>query len=179
MQTAGQTQQGISPPLAAGSPRLSCLVLGVGNTLLQDDGVGVHIASGLKARGVESTQDALEILDGGTIGLALLPQVEAVDALVIVDAAELGEPPGTVRVFADGEIDEHLSGKRRSVHEVAILDLLSAAGIRGHRPRHCALVAVQPESTDWGVEPTPGVAAAIDVACDTIEALIETWRRDS
>lgn len=152
-----------------------CLVLGVGNSLLQDDGFGSHVAEALLAR----KGDGLRILDGGTIGLALLPDVEGADALILVDAAELGEPPGTVRVFIDREIDTHLSGKRRSVHEVAILDLLAAAEIRGRRPRHCALVAVQPSCTDWGLDPTPAVREAIPRACDAIERLSTDWRHES
>ncbi len=71
----------------------SCLVVGVGNTLLQDDGFGGHVAAALSERPV----DGLRVIDGGTIGLALLPEVEAAESLVLVDAAELGEAPGTVR----------------------------------------------------------------------------------
>ncbi len=150
-------------------------MLGVGNSLLQDDGFGSHVARALEERSIPDVR----VLDGGTIGLALLPEVEETEALVLVDAAELGQPAGTVRVFVDREIDRHLSGKRRSVHEVAILDLLSAAEIRGRRPRHCALVAVQPASTDWGVVPTPPVREAIPEACTAIEQLARNWRHES
>lgn len=155
----------------------TCLVVGVGNTLLQDDGIGIHVANSL--RDDSRTLPNCEIIDGGTIGLALLPDIEDADTLVIVDAAEIGEAPGTVRVFIDEEVDQHLSGKRRSVHEVAVVDLLSAAGIRGERPRHCALVAVQPENIDWGVDLTPVVQAAIPVACDAIHTLSRSWRHET
>lgn len=165
--SAAETFPGEHPPRV--------LVLGVGNSLLQDDGFGSHVAQALMGKG----HAGLHVLDGGTIGLALLPDVEQADALVLVDAAELDEPPGTVRVFVDRDIDRHLSGKRRSVHEVAILDLLAAAGLRGCRPRHCALVAVQPSCTDWGVEPTPAVRDAIPQACAIIEQLTEDWRHES
>jgi len=154
-----------------------CLVLGVGNALLQDDGVGIHVARSLRDR--SSKDSDLDIIDGGTIGLALLPEVEDADALVIVDAADLGQPPGSIRVFVDDEVDAHLSGKRRSVHEVAVLDLLAAAGIRGRRPAHCALVAIQPQSTEWGLEPTPGVRAAIPLACDAIQSITRSWRHET
>jgi hydrogenase maturation protease len=156
---------------------ITCLVVGVGNTLLQDDGIGIHVANSL--RDDSRTPPHYEVIDGGTIGLALLPDVEDADTLVIVDAADIGEAPGTVRVFLDEEVDEHLSGKRRSVHEVAVVDLLSAASIRGARPRHCALVAVQPESIDWGLELSPDVQAAIPVACDAIHTLSRNWRHET
>lgn len=169
-----QPGAGIGPaptPLQPGA----CLVIGVGNTLLQDDGFGGHVAQALLAGPAEN----LHVIDGGTIGLALLPLVEAASSLVLVDAAELGAPAGTVRVFRDREIDAHLSGKRRSVHEVAILDLLAAAEIRGRRPLHCALVAVQPACTDWGLEPTAPVRDAIPRACSAIEELARSWRHES
>ena len=158
-------------------PGTPCLVVGVGNTLLKDDGIGIHVTNLL--RDEDRLPDGCEIIDGGTIGLALLPAVEDSDALVIVDAAEIGEAPGVVKVFIDEEVDRHLSGKRRSVHEVAIVDLLAAAGIRDSRPRHCALVAVQPESTDWGLEPTPSVQEAIPAACEAIHNLTRRWRHES
>jgi len=161
--------------MASTSAHPKFLVLGVGNTLLQDDGVGVHVAEALRRRPASD----VDIVDGGTIGLALLPQLESADAVIIVDAAELGEPPGSLKVFLDEEVDRHLSGKRRSVHEVAVLDLLAAAAIRGRRPRHCALVAIQPRSVDWGLEPTREVRLAIQPACESITKLTEGWRHDA
>jgi len=151
------------------------LVLGVGNTLLQDDGVGIHVTRSLREQ--NGFDFPLDIIDGGTIGLSLLPKIEDADALIIVDAAELGQPPGSVRVFVDREVDAHLTGKKRSVHEVAVLNLLAAAGIRARRPALCALVAIQPLSTQWGLEPTPDVRAAIPTACDAIRTLTRSWER--
>ncbi len=148
--------------------------MGVGNTLLRDDGIGIHVASAL--RGSVSSLSGLTIIDGGTIGLALLPEVEESEVLVIVDATELGAPPGTVRVFVNGEIDRFLNGKRPSVHEVAIVDLLAAAGIRGRRPEHCALIGIQPASIDWGLELTDDVQAAVPEACRRIHEFIERVR---
>jgi hydrogenase maturation protease len=175
MTTTDAMQPGASPGPAPSLTRQgACLVIGVGNTLLQDDGFGGHVAQALEA----GSEENLNVIDGGTIGLALLPLVEAADALVLVDAAEFGARPGTVRVFIDREIDAHLSGKRRSVHEVAILDLLAAAEIRGRRPGRCALVAVQPACTDWGLEPTPPVRDAIPRACSAIEELARSWNHE-
>jgi hydrogenase maturation protease len=142
------------------------LVMGVGNTLMQDDGVGTRVIEALAAS--PDTPSPLNILDGGTIGLALLPQLEDADAVIVVDASELNAEPGTVRLFHDEEIDRQLSGKRRTVHEVALLDLFSAAAIRGRMPRERLLVAIQPASTDWGDELTPAVQAAVPEACRVI-----------
>lgn len=148
--------------------------MGVGNALMQDDGVGSRITESLSAPPHDAA--SLDIVDGGTVGLALLPRLEDADAVIVADAAELGEAPGTIRVFLDGAIDRQLSGKRRSVHEVALLDLFAAASIRGHMPPRRALVAIQPASTDWGLELTPDVAAALPRACETIRELAAQWR---
>jgi len=153
------------------------LVMGVGNTLLQDDGIGVHVSECLRAGGMEGP--GLRILDGGTIGLSLLPDIEDADAVIIVDASEIGEPPGTIRVFRDAEIDRLLSTKRRTVHEVALLDLFAAAAIRGRSPARRALVAVQPACTEWGLEPTPRVRAAIPDACEAVTRLTGDWRQET
>ncbi len=121
------------------------LVLGVGNTLLSDDGVGVHVAKVLESRSELSSR--IKVIDGGTLGLSLLPEIEDAAGLIVVDAAELGAPPGTVRLFEDDAMDRHLSGKKTTVHEVAVADLLAAASMTGHAPQDRALVAIQPAST--------------------------------
>lgn len=150
------------------------LVMGVGNTLMQDDGIGSHIIEALLAS--PDTPSGLNIIDGGTIGLALLPQIENADAVVIVDASELGENPGTVRLLHNEEIDRQLSGKKRTVHEVALVDLFSAAGIRGRMPTERVLVAIQPGCTEWGVDLTPEVKAAVPAACGAIHRLVAAWQ---
>ena len=147
--------------------------MGVGNTLLKDDGIGIHVTQALKPRA------DFKIIDGGTIGLALLPAVEDADAVIIVDASEIGEPPGTIHIFHNREIDRQLSGKKKTVHEVALADLFSAAAIRGRCPAKRALVAIQPASTDWGLEPTPEVKAAIPGACAAIHDITEGWRNEA
>ena len=149
------------------------LVMGVGNTLMQDDGIGILVTETL--RNLPDIHPSLLTVDGGTIGLALLPEIEDADAVIVVDASELDAPPGTLRVFLDREIDEQLSGKRRTVHEVALLDLFSAAAIRGRMPARRALVAIQPECTDWGAEATPAVAAVVPEACKIINRLAGEW----
>ena len=150
------------------------LVMGIGNTLLQDDGIGVHVTDLFKSS--RESEPNLDVIDGGTIGLSLLPEIEDADAVIIVDASEIGEQPGAMRIFRNQEIDRQLSGKRRSVHEVALYDLFSAAAIRGRSPRERVLIAIQPACTEWGLDPTPEVKASIPLACEAITSLTNRWQ---
>ena len=160
--------------MAAAERSLNILIMGVGNALMQDDAVGTHVTDALRAS--PDTPPYLDIIDGGTIGLSLLPQMEDADAVIIVDAAEIKAEPGTIRLFRDEEIDKQLSGKRRTVHEVALVDMFSAAAIRGRMPARRALVAIQPECTEWGVDLTPPVQAAVPGACAAILELVAQWQ---
>lgn len=150
------------------------LVLGIGNTLLTDDGFGVHVVNRISES--RDLGPGILIRDGGTMGLSLLPDIEDSDALIVVDAGELGAEPGELRVFRDAEMEDHLSRCKGTVHEVAMADLLDAARITGREPRARALVVVQPERTDWGDAPTERVAAAIPLACDRVLEVIADWR---
>jgi hydrogenase maturation protease len=150
------------------------LIMGIGNTLLQDDGIGVHVTDLFKS--IHPADPGVSILDGGTIGLSLLPEIENAEAVIIVDASEIGERPGTMRIFRNQEIDQQLSGKRRSVHEVALYDLFSAAAIRGRSPDQRVLIAIQPACTEWGLNPTPEVQASIPMACEAISSMTRGWQ---
>lgn len=146
------------------------LIMGIGNSLLQDDGVGVLVTERLRQRFESET--GVRCLDGGTLGLSLLPEIEDIPCLIVVDAAELGAPPGTIRVFRNAEMDRQLSGRKSTVHEVALADLLAAAEMSGRAPGERTLVAIQPASTEWGLEPTPAVGARVPEACALIEGLV-------
>ena len=153
------------------------LLVGLGNILLTDDGVGVHVIRALETmKRVDDFGHAITLRDGGTIGMALLPEITGYDALVAIDAMELGEKPGTVRAFQGPDMDAQLRDRRRTVHEVALAELMAAARLTGRVPDRRALVAIQPGSTQWGLSPTEAVNAAIPKACETALSLIEEWR---
>lgn len=159
------------------------LVLGIGNPLLGDEGVGVHAIRRLCDDVPEERRAALGLafLDGGTIGYALSGPIGDADRLIIVDATDLEAEPGTVRVFADAELDRFL-GERQAVavHEVALLDLLAVTLLEGRLPARRALIAIQPGHIGWGEAPTDEVAAAIPRACLMALDLAEKWgRRDA
>ncbi|HPP83063.1 MAG TPA: hydrogenase maturation protease [Rubrivivax sp.] len=149
------------------------LVLGLGNRLLGDDAAGPLVVDAL----ARSARPPARLRDGGTIGLALLPEIEDARGLIAVDAAMFGAAPGTVRVFEGEAMDRQLGGTKRSAHEVALADLVAAAALGGRLPERRALVAVEPRSTALGLEPSAAVAAAIPRLCDAVDGLLARWTR--
>ncbi|MCP4932940.1 MAG: hydrogenase maturation protease [bacterium] len=149
------------------------LILGLGNTLLSDDGVGVHIVNALQHRFAD--RNDIDCLEGGTLGLSLLPEMNNTSGFIAVDAAQIDRPPGTVVTFENAQMDAQLAGRKRTAHEVALADLMDTALLTGIRPERRALVAIQPESTCWGDAPSKRVANAMEYAECEILSLIERW----
>lgn len=151
------------------------LVLGLGNSLLSDDGAG-PLAIELLGRSPVGALAGVALRDGGTIGLSLLPEIEDCDAFIAIDAASFGAEPGTVRVFEGEAMDAMLAGNKKTAHEVALADLMGAAALAGSRPARRALVAVQPASIAIGMEPTAPVMQAMPLILEAAENLILSWR---
>jgi hydrogenase maturation protease len=150
------------------------VVLGVGNTLLADEGAGIHVINRLQSNG--GWNDDTEFVDGGTLSFTLAQTIEDANRLIVIDAAELGAAPGTVRVYEGEAMDAFLGGNRkRSVHEVGLLDLMAIALLAGRLPARRALIAIQPAMVDWSEQPSERVASAIPEACDAARQLIESW----
>lgn len=157
---------------------MKTLVLGIGNTLLTDEGVGVHVLQALEPLLADCAD--VTLLDGGTLSFTLAGPIEEADALIVVDAANIRSQPGDWSLFEGEAMDAFLMGNRKStVHEVGLTDLRAIAILAGHWPEKRALLAIQPEIVDWGELPTPAVAAAIPPACTAIHALIRNWRHDA
>jgi hydrogenase maturation protease len=154
---------------------MKTLVLGIGNTLLSDEGIGVHVLSALAAEPF-LTED-VTLLDGGTLSFTLAGPIEEADALIVVDAAQIKSEPGAWRLFEGEAMDAFLLGNRKSsVHEVGLTDLRAIALLAGHWPERRAMLAIQPQVVDWGESPTAEVASAIPPVCAAIRGLIEDWR---
>lgn len=153
---------------------MKTIILGVGNTLLSDEGVGIHVLDALTRNGLP--REGIDLIDGGTLSFTLAVAIEEADQLIVVDAAQLKSPPGTLRLFRGQEMDDFLRGqKKSSVHEVGLTDLMAIAQLTERWPEKRALVAIQPEKVDWGDAPTAPVQLAIPEACRQIEALLEEW----
>ena len=151
------------------------LVLGIGNTLLSDEGVGVRAMKALAER--LRDRAGIEFMDGGTLSFTLAGPIAEHGGLVVIDAAEMGAAPGRVDVFVGEDMDRFLgSNRKRSVHEVALIDLLAIALLEDYLPQQRALIAIQPGLVDWGDSLSPPVAAALGEVCDRAQQLIESWQ---
>ncbi len=149
------------------------LVLGMGNILLADDGVGVRLIERLQ---MQQRAGAVQFIDGGTLSFSLLEFMQVADAMLVADAAELGAAPGTVRVFENEAMDAFLrSSRRRSVHEVGLCDLLDMARLLDCVPSRRALMCVQPASIAWSNVLSPPVADSFDAACLQATAVLRRW----
>lgn len=154
---------------------MKMLILGIGNSLLSDEGIGVHVIRALQHGGLGDND--IELMDGGTLSFTLAAPIATAAALVVVDAAQLRAEPGTVAVFEGEAMDRFLLGSRTtSVHEVGLSDLMTITRLTGDWPERRALVAIQPQTVEWGEMPSPPVMAAVPAACEHIRTLIGAWR---
>ncbi len=150
------------------------LVLGLGNTLQTDEGIGVHVINHLQQN---NYIDYAEFIDGGTMGFDLVHPIESTDQLVVIDTAELDSAPGSVRVFEGMDMDTFIATARKtSAHEVGLQDALSMALLNGRLPAHRALIGIQPKQFGWGDWPTDEVAGAIPEVCDRVFELAREWK---
>lgn len=157
----------------------SPLVIGIGNILLRDEGVGVRVVSEITrqaANGSLRVPPDTRFVDGGTLGLELLPMIEGASMLVLVDAVNLGRPPGSVAVLRGEAIEGILSG-HVSPHQVGIADLVAAARLMGILPEATSLVGIQPAEIEIGLELTAVVEAAVPNAMALVSAELDTRSR--
>jgi hydrogenase maturation protease len=125
------------------------LVLGVGNILLRDEGVGVRAVEALRVRYRFSAN--VELLDGGTQGLKLLGPITEADRLIVVDALKNGDLPGTMYRLEFEDLGR-ISSLRNSLHEIDLVETLSCAELLGSLPR-TVIIGVEPEDiSPWGTE---------------------------
>lgn len=161
-----------SPALPLSLSIMKTLVLGLGNILLQDEGVGVRVIERLQAQYV--FPEEVTVLDGGTLGLDLLQHLEESDRVVIVDAVKADKPPGTLVRLVNDEIPAFL-GPKVSPHQIGLQDLLGLAKLRGHFPEQVILWGVQAERLEPGLELSPVVAAQVEPLAARVLDELAKW----
>ncbi len=144
------------------------LILGVGNILLRDEGLGVRVVE--KIRSERRLPDDVEVLDGGTLGLMLVPYLEGRKAIFIVDAIDRGGRPGEILCVEGDDIDEVYNSRKLSTHQRGLREVLALSRLQDFLPERVCLFGIQPQSVDVGLELSEPVSAGVD---KVIEMLLE------
>ena len=151
------------------TPRV--LVLGIGNILLSDEGVGVHVINRFQETLV--IPDEVQVIDGGTMGLDLSPYFEGKTDVVVVDAiCADGQKPGTIRRFSGSEVMTML-GERISPHQIGLSDLLACTAVDTQLPENIVLLGIVPESLDTSLDLSPAIQAKVDDLVGLIRVELE------
>ncbi len=160
--TAGSAEVRDGVPYEDLEARAPVLVLGLGNLLLQDDGVGLRLLEAVSAR--EWDPAAVEFVDGGTQGLALLGYMAGRKLTLVLDAVGLGAAPGTVHQLRGAEIERLRAHRSTTAHEGNALELLATARLLGDEPEELVIVGIEPEQVRTGVGLSDAVSAQLATA---------------
>ena len=151
---------------------MTTLVLGLGNLVHGDDGIGVHAIQRLQKD--SRVPAGVVLMDGGTQGMSLIPHISGFERLLVVDAIDVGEKPGTL-IRLEGAAVENLPGKP-SVHQLGFADLMIAMKLLGEPPKEVIVIGVQPKANDWTADLTPPVSASLDELVAVVIAQLESWQ---
>jgi len=148
------------------------VVIGVGNPLMGDDGLGIVAVERLAQD--YSIHPHIPLLDGGTWGLNLLPHVEASARVLFIDAIDIAAEPGTLVELADAEIPRFLAQKL-SPHQIDVKEVLALAELRGNVPEELLAIGLQPESVEMRIGLSPRVAGALGALLDRVVERLGGW----
>jgi len=151
------------------------VILGMGNVLLKDEGVGIHIIHALQ-NSLLPINANLEIIDGGTSPNVLYLLDEA-DSLIIIDAVEGGSEPGTIYRFREGDVEQE--GKcLLSMHQIGLLEDIEMMEYTGDRPKDTVIIGVEPKEIGWGLELSPELEQKIpQIVKVVLEEITEEARK--
>jgi hydrogenase maturation protease len=150
---------------------MNILVVGLGNILLRDEGVGVRLVERFAER--FELPSEVEVLDGGTSGMELIHSIAGRDALIVCDAVVSDKPPGSLTRIAGEELPASFR-TRLSPHQLGLSDLLATLRLLEQAPRHIALIGIAPQRLDLGTELSPRVESALEEALALLIAEIES-----
>ena len=148
------------------------VLLGVGNILLTDEGLGVHVVEDLKANYTFTPQ--ISLIDGGTMGMELLTYMRGMKKILLIDAVNGGEAPGTIYEFPHRELEQYFTD-HISVHEVGMQDILRIRAIQENPLEDAIVIGVEPESLDVGFEPSAPVQKALPEVKERVLRVLREW----
>ncbi len=148
------------------------MVLGVGNTLLSDDGAGVHVLKNLADFGLPQ---GAELVEGGIAGMGMLYLIEEAESLVVVDSVDAGAEPGAIFQFSPDEILVIAEEHNLSLHQAGLIEVLKVGRALGKLPPKVTIFAIQPKSIDWGLDLTPEVKAKMPKLVQLVAEEVMVW----
>lgn len=148
------------------------LVIGVGSPLMRDDGLGLVALEMLRSGW--TFEPRVELLDGGTWGLSLLPFLERARYALILDAIDAAGEPGTLWSLEGAELPRFLGGKV-SPHQIDLREVLALAALRGRMPEHLVALGLQPARVELGSGLTAEVAHGLPALLDAAVERLEAW----
>jgi len=154
---------------ATSSPQ-KIVILGVGNLLLSDEGVGVHVANELMKMELPPN---ISVVEGGTDGFRLLNVITEADRLIVIDAVKGGAAPGSIYRFDIDEVKNVPSGFKTSVHQIGILEVIDLSGLIGKTP-YTTVIGIEPKSLEMSMELSMEVKEKVP---RVIELVIEELQR--
>lgn len=141
------------------------VVLGVGNLLLKDEGIGVHLVRALEGRQLPPD---VEVIDAGTAGCDILPLLSNAGKIIIVDALKGGEPPGAVYRLTPQDFEQQADYSIISLHDIGVMDALKMLKLMDGRLPGVVIIGVEPGEIEVGLELTPEVAASLPFIVDLV-----------
>ena len=147
------------------------IILGIGNVLLTDEGIGVHVANELMKKELPSN---ISVVEGGTDGFRLLNVITEADRLIVIDAVKGGGEPGTIYRFNIEDVKNAPSGFKTSVHQIGILEVIDLSNLIGKTPK-TTIVGIEPKSFEMSLELSPEIKEKISTDYDNLpnEQIIE------
>lgn len=147
------------------------LVLGIGNTMLKDEGIGVRVAEKMMEM---SLPPEVEVMDGGIKGLDLLYYIEGRKKVIVVDAVKAGAPPGTLFRFTDNDIAAK-KGIMRSAHGIDFSDVIAVARFTGTKPAEVIFLGVEPYDLSVSMELSPKIEEMVPVLINLVMKEIDAY----
>ncbi|MBI3568809.1 MAG: HyaD/HybD family hydrogenase maturation endopeptidase [Gemmatimonadetes bacterium] len=147
------------------------VLLGLGSPIMGDDGLGLVALERLRERW---TLDDVELVDGGTWGMSLLPVIQDAERMIVIDAIAARQPPGSLVVLEKERLPIYLT-RALSPHQLDLRDVLAVASLMGNVPETIVAMGVQPEVVALGTELSPKVAARVDKLEAAVVERLRAW----
>lgn len=147
-------------------------ILGLGNILMGDEGIGVHAVRAFEQRYI--LPEGVEVVDGGVAGLDLIPFIEGRDKVLMVDAVNSGREPGYIVILENEGIPARLSAKD-SMHHFALMDVLSIVRLMDSFPQEICLIGVQPKTVEMGLDMSAEMCEKMESILHHIANKLSAW----